>query len=302
MFERAFKRLSRCLARPPSDVGHAGNKSFGREKRALVVRNYAVLDRRYPTYQAESAAFIFADPLAPARQAIERAMAPSGRRPRLLLTGSGSMAELAKERARQITSGPEAERSSVMILQVHYEATGPKAKIFDSGGDMPQSLVFDLNSEAETDAMIDYVRAMSPCAVEIIDPAHLPLSMVDPLLKLDAPHDIFVGDAALDAGAVRATATRLPPSNSIGLTAVASESDAPANSRDRWQEMIATADHIIVPSEQARMFALKYLDEFVRDRVATIPAIRKNPGAVGRHGEFPDLGCFRFAQTARSRL
>ena len=257
-------------------VGHAGNKSFGREKRALVVRNYAVLDRRYPTYHAETAAFNFADPLAPARQAIERAMAPSGRRPRLLLTGSGSMAELAIERARQITSGPEAERSSVMILQVHYEPTGPKARIFDSGDDIPQSLAFDLSSEAEADAMIDYVRAMSPRAVEIIDPAHLPLSMVDRLLKLDVPHDIFVGDAALDAGVVRATATRLPP-DSIGLTAVVSVGDAPVNSRDRWREIIASADRIIVPSEQARMFALKYLDESVRDRVATIPAIQGKP-------------------------
>ena len=66
-----------------------------------------------------------------------------------------------------------------MILQVHYEATGPKAKIFDPGGDIPQSLVFDLKLGAESDAMVDYVRAMDPCAVEIIDPAHLPLSMVD---------------------------------------------------------------------------------------------------------------------------
>jgi GT2 family glycosyltransferase len=266
----------RNVCAPSVYVGHAGSKSFGREKRALVVRNYAVLDRRYPTYQAELAAFNFADPLAPARQAVERAMQPSGRRPRLLLTGSGSMADVADERARQITSGPDAERSSAMTLQVRYEATGPKARIFDSGGAIPQSLAFDLSSKAETDAMIDYVRAMGPGAIEIIDPAHLPLSVVDPLLKLGVPHDIFVGDAALDAGGVRAMAMRLPP-DPIGLTVALSNDDAPGNSGERWREIIATAGRIIVPSEQARMFALKHLDESVRDRVATMPVIPEKP-------------------------
>ena len=62
----------RNVCAPSIYVGHAGNKSFGPEKRALVVRNYAVLDRRYPTYHAETAAFDFADPLAQSRQAIER--------------------------------------------------------------------------------------------------------------------------------------------------------------------------------------------------------------------------------------
>ena len=58
--------------------------------------------------------------------------------------------------------------------------------------------------------MIDYIRAMSPCAIEIIDPAHMPLSVLDPLLKLDVPHDIFIGDAALGAGDdIRAMAMRL---------------------------------------------------------------------------------------------
>ena len=74
----------RNVCAPSVYVGHAGSRSFGREKRTLVVRNAAVLDRRYPTYQAETAAFNFADPLAPARQAIERAMPPSGTLPRLL--------------------------------------------------------------------------------------------------------------------------------------------------------------------------------------------------------------------------
>ena len=70
----ARARGFRNVCAPSIYVGHAGSKSFGREKRALVVRNYAVLDRRYPTYHAETAAFDFADPLLPSRQAIERSL------------------------------------------------------------------------------------------------------------------------------------------------------------------------------------------------------------------------------------
>ena len=61
-------------------VGHAGSRSFGQEKRALVVRNLRVLERRFPSHRPECAAFMFADPLRTARQSIERALAPTARR------------------------------------------------------------------------------------------------------------------------------------------------------------------------------------------------------------------------------
>ena len=150
----------RNVCAPSIYVGHAGSKSFGREKRALVVRNYAVLDRRYPTYHAETAAFDFADPLSPSRQAIERSLQPSAMRPRLLLTGSGFMASVAAERARQITS--EQPDASAMIVEVHCESTGTKAKMFDFAGGIPQSLKFDLSFSSEHDAMMEYMRAMQP--------------------------------------------------------------------------------------------------------------------------------------------
>ena len=115
-------------------------------------------------------------------------------------------------------------------------------------------IVIDLNSETGTD-MFDYVRGCSLLVkISILLTCRCPWSIRS---ELDAPHDIFIGGAALDAGALRAMATRSPP-DWIGLTAVPSDSDAPGNSGERWPEMIATADRIIVSSEQARMFALKY--------------------------------------------
>ena len=116
---RARARGFRNVCAPSIYVGHAGSKSFGQEKRALVVRNYAVLDRRYPTYHAETAAFDFADPLLPSRQAIERSLPQAALRPRLLLTGAGFMATVAAERARQITAETSIRDDRRGALRIH---------------------------------------------------------------------------------------------------------------------------------------------------------------------------------------
>lgn len=50
-------------------VGHHGGRSFGTDKRALVVRHLATIARTHPAYRAHSHAFVAADPL---REAIER--------------------------------------------------------------------------------------------------------------------------------------------------------------------------------------------------------------------------------------
>ena len=68
---RARDQGFRNVCAPSVYVGHAGSKSFGREKRSLVVRNLRVLERRYPGHRSECAAFLEADPLRPARQGLE---------------------------------------------------------------------------------------------------------------------------------------------------------------------------------------------------------------------------------------
>lgn len=55
-------------------VTHLGSASFGAAKRALVRRNEAVLERRFPSYFARFAVQCAADPLRPARARIERAL------------------------------------------------------------------------------------------------------------------------------------------------------------------------------------------------------------------------------------
>ena len=60
-------------------VRHLGGESFGADKQALVARNAAVIRERFPAYDASWASFLDADPLAPARAAIERAVRPRDR-------------------------------------------------------------------------------------------------------------------------------------------------------------------------------------------------------------------------------
>ena len=101
---RARERGYRNVCAPSVYVGHAGSKSFGHEKRSLVVRNLSVLEQRYPKHSSECAAFMVADPLRTARAAIERAAAAIACHPILLLTGAGTIGTIARQRARELAS------------------------------------------------------------------------------------------------------------------------------------------------------------------------------------------------------
>lgn len=88
---RARQNGFRTVCAPFVYVGHAGSRSFGREKSALVAQNFRILDQRFPRYLRECAAFAIADPLRPARAAIERRSIDHGANPRLLVTGIGAL-------------------------------------------------------------------------------------------------------------------------------------------------------------------------------------------------------------------
>ncbi|NJL07748.1 MAG: glycosyltransferase, partial [Methylacidiphilales bacterium] len=102
--ERGFRNV--CAA--SVFVGHAGSRSFQRDKRALVLRNLKVLEQRYPDHDRETAAFEAADPLRPARAAIERIVPPTARAARLIVTGAGPVEAVARERARTLAANGEA--------------------------------------------------------------------------------------------------------------------------------------------------------------------------------------------------
>ena len=80
-------------------VTHLGSASFRAAKRALVRRNEAVLERRFPTYFARFAAQCAADPLRPARARIERALLDTDARKGGVALIGRDAAALAESRA-----------------------------------------------------------------------------------------------------------------------------------------------------------------------------------------------------------
>jgi GT2 family glycosyltransferase len=226
-------------------VGHAGSRSFGQEKRGLVVRNLRVLERRFPSHRQECAAFMRADPLRTARQSIERALAPPPRRPILLVSGAGAVGAVALARARQLAS----QGRSTIIVEARRGADGTKVSVFDPAGGLPQSIQFGISSSRERVALIAYIRGLRPARMEILDPGALPIPLMRLLLAIETRHDLFIADAGLLERR----------GDSLATTAMGPRA-APAWRAD-WREIADKARRILAPCGQAQAFAAAVLPE-----------------------------------------
>ena len=135
-------------------VGHAGSRSFGAEKRSLVVKNVATIEQLFPKYRHECAAFLEADPLRPAREAIERLMPPSSKSTTLLVSTSGVTRAVAEQRAEDIA----AKDAVALLVEVCSTATGVAMRITDPSKHFPQSIAYKLSTPAERAAALNYLR------------------------------------------------------------------------------------------------------------------------------------------------
>lgn len=241
---RAREAGLRNVCAPSVYVGHAGSRSFKEEKRSLVVRNLDVIARRFPKYRSECAAYLMADPLHASREAIERAAPPQSGRPRVLVTGAGAVGAVARERARQLF----ADDKPALVLEVGHGTRGFEARLQAAGGALPQSLRFDLSKTAERRALLAYLGEIGPSRLEIADPANVPDWLVDRLLDLDVPYDVFVADSGL-----------LSPSDAqMTCAAVASPGEGRSSASEAhkaWQHrsraIAKGAERILVPCAQA---------------------------------------------------
>lgn len=285
---RARERGFRNVCAPSIYVGHAGSKSFGSEKRSLVVRNLGVLEQRFPDHRSECAAFIAADPLRPARQAVEREEAGACH-PMLLVTGGGVVEAIARKRARQVAT----RRNPVFILEVRDQANGTIVRIADSAGGLPQSVEFALGSPADCRSLSEFLSRTRPRRAEFIDPANTPPILVDLLLKLKVPYDVFIADTGLLG----------PATHQSRVKAIASRREAPCNEDvasglpRSWRDIAGGAEQILVPCEQARAFAATVLPRGILRRVKGVAercsmvkrARRKRSG--GQIGFLPVRSC-----------
>lgn len=177
-------------------VGHAGSRSFGAEKRSLVVQNLETIEQWFPKYRAECAAFLEADPLRPARQAIERVSIKCGTGAILLVTGPGPIRAVVDARAQSLSSN----KTKALIAEIRSSGRGPVMSLVNPMKAMPQSLAFTLATPAERAAVVDHLRRLRPARIEIADPVAIPLALLHALRQLKAPIDLLVADGGLLCG------------------------------------------------------------------------------------------------------
>jgi O-antigen biosynthesis protein len=246
-------------------VGHAGSRSFGSEKRSLVVRNLATMDQRYPSYRPECAAFVEADPLRGAREAVERELGAYNQGATLLLCGAGPSKSIAETRAAQL----EAKGERVILAAIRMTLRGPAMKLSCPSKSMPQSIRFDLATDIECTAALDYLNLVQPARIEVAQIAKLPSTILDWVLGQRAPIDLLIADGALlcprggfvrsDGGLCDAPRTkRLCDECLFGLGD--RDFGEPAIAGPSVQDaLLQAARNIYVPDRWAKSFASRFL-------------------------------------------
>lgn len=166
-------------------VGHAGSRSFKAKKRALVMRNLEIVRTRFPTLEAESAAFLRAEPLRPVFAAIERQIPPPPHEV-VLVTALSDAHPTLQARIRALRAGGE----RVLLLSVVDE--GAVAALRSVSGCVPQSLRFDIVDPGERGALLAYLAAAAIRRIEFVDIEGCPCGLLDALLELGRPINVLV--------------------------------------------------------------------------------------------------------------
>ncbi len=230
-------------------VGHAGSKSFGPEKRRLVVRNQKVLAARYPKAREQTAAFLAADSLRPARAALELALPASSTRAHLLVFGQ----EHLRPVVRRYASDLREEGHNPLLLECGGERPNLVRLRHPQGG-IPQAIEFDLADVAELRRFEKYLGDLKLARVEIMDPRVVDAPLLKAIAGLGCPFDIFIADAGIisPAGAdleFKAWSWRATPGKS-GY----SHGDL-LKWQELWKAYGRGAAKIIAPCQDAESFA-----------------------------------------------
>ena len=170
-------------------VGHAGTKSFRAEKRALVVRNRAIIEARFPDYRRRCAAFDEADPLRPARAAIEF-QSPPARQVILICSPAGQARTIAELRSNGLMSS----ESDAPLIHCTSDPVGGAVELRGAGPDAPQSLAFSLLEASDAKALNAYLTRLKIRRIEILDASSIPDSLLSEILGLDARIELLCAD------------------------------------------------------------------------------------------------------------
>jgi GT2 family glycosyltransferase len=252
---RARELGFRNVCAPSVYVGHVGSRSFGAEKRSLVMRNIGKLESRFSDYRAECAAFIRADPLRQSRAAIER-RTPSLSAGAVLLVG-GRLADgaIVEARAEQLVS----KGQNVLIVTGSALSPDQPVSIAHPFEDMPQSVAFEIAKPDERSALAEYVAMLRPSRVEIAEPACTPEALLDLLLATGMPIDILVSDGAACGALQQESRSRCLSALDTSTHPAWHPTLTTASWRSKWQDVVRRADHVYAPCSRAREFAKRFL-------------------------------------------
>lgn len=220
-------------------VGHAGSRSFKAKKRALVMRNLEIVRTRFPTLEAESAAFLRAEPLRPVFAAIERRIPPPPHDV-VLVTALSDAHPTPQARFRALRAGGE----RVLLLSV--VDAGSTAALRSVPGDVPQSLRFTIAEPDERRALLGYLSAAEIRRVEFVDIEGCPSDLLDALLELGRPINVLV--AGLSSLVASSRDGQARAAGSPDLTRRPSETDAQL---PRWASRLRPGDFVIGSDNQA---------------------------------------------------
>jgi len=182
----------RSVALPGLFVGHVGSQSFGSARSHLLRRNLVVLNRLHPGYDALIAAYIAANPLAPARRRIDALRWAAGRiraGAAILVThgGSGGVTRVVAERSAMVAA------AGLRPIIIRPAASGPR-NTCQVGGDAYPNLIFALPDELPE--IVRLLRADRPRCFELHHLLGHERSVLGLGRSLRLPVDLFVHDYA----------------------------------------------------------------------------------------------------------
>lgn len=186
---RASEKKFRNVCATGVFVAHAGSRSFGDQKRALVVRNMATLESRFPGFRLQCAAFMEADPLKPARAAIEARVALG--RPVVLYVCAGDHCRFsARRRARLLLE----MASPPLALYCTCSPAGDSVEFRGGDSSAPQSLTFSLIEPSALEGLLSYLNSLRALRVEVFDVASLPDALLAAIVALKARMEVICSD------------------------------------------------------------------------------------------------------------
>ncbi|MFO0996669.1 MAG: glycosyltransferase [Alphaproteobacteria bacterium] len=186
---RASARGWRHVLAPNVFVRHAGGRSFGSRRQALMERNGRLLNARYPEYPALVQRFIAANPVAPFRRRLDEAMLKTGAGQYVVLVSlalTGGVDRFVRERCATL------RREGFTPILVQPTEEGPGSCVLTTRDGVPNDLRYRIPEEiADIESLF---RTLTIDHVEIHHFLDSDQRLIDAVIGLGHPVDVYVHD------------------------------------------------------------------------------------------------------------